>query len=211
MALTVTPSTYYAHRKQQGKLNVVLDSIKAALMRSDFNFDRNKNKVWTAPTWQANTFYSGEDMVRPTDTLLDRIFTISGEISGQSGSGEPDWATDFGSITPDGDLEWISWSRDTKSGEISDSGGYAQIELSVTDYSMDEENNISRVDFDSITFIPPSGEFDECDNCILYDDTDNRKTVIADIDFHTGIIVVERLELRGLSIESVTKQTMRSQ
>ncbi len=47
MAITSTPSNHYEYKKQQGTIDLINDTIKAALMNDTFTFDRDAHATWS--------------------------------------------------------------------------------------------------------------------------------------------------------------------
>lgn len=206
MAITTTTGTYYQYRKQQGTIDLVSDTIKAALVNDTFSFDRDKHKVWTAPAWSGSASYSLGDLVAPT-TPNGYIYKVT--VAGTSAGTEPTWPTSFGTTVTDGNgVEYECWSHHTAQSEITGSG-YAKVTLSMTDgdagQSEDESGDKALVHYDDIMFAASGGDFDASAGCVLFDDTDGQDTVIAGIMFGTTYTVTDgnNLTLKNPQIEDL--------
>lgn len=145
MAITVTPATYYEYYKQQGRIDLITDDIKAALMNDSFAFDRDNHATWS-------------------------------DVSGE---------------------------------ELSISGEYAQVSLISGEVFADETANSSYVTYNDIVFIASGESFDPTIGCIIYDNTDAAKPIIAGIEFGTSYTVTagNNMTLKNPKIEGIAQQT----
>lgn len=208
MTITSTPSTHYEYKKQQGSIDLINDTIKAALMNDTFSFDRNKHKVWSAPNWAASTSYSIEDLLIPTTPNGYIYQVISGETSASS---EPSWPTIFGDTVIDNNgMEYECWSYETAYNEIAASGEYTQVTLSVSGEQVSDENgNLAYVNYDDIIFEASGEDFENTSGCVIFDDTDNQNTIIAGIEFDSTYTVTagNSITLKNPKIEDISEQT----
>ena len=218
---TITTSTYYQYRKQQGYLDMASDTLKAVLMDVDFSHDRDKHKAMEAPEWSADTYYSEGDTVIPANSadlgyIMICIDHGSG-VEGQSGSSEPNWPVNetdpFGNTVADGDLIWEVWSYDASLEEITSAGGYVRQTLTQDETGAgsfeDEVNNSAYQAYDDLRFEADSEGFDEVNGCIIYDESDPQKTIIAGVQFDSSFTISggNYLELKDPKVEDISKQT----
>jgi len=223
MAITSTPTSYYEYRKHQGYIDLVNDTLKAALLESGCTLDKNKHKAFTAPEWVADSFYSEGDTVVPTQStggtgFIMKCIDHGTGTEGSSGSTEPNWPLNetnpFGNTVADGDLVWEVWSYHVAEEELSSAGGYVQDALTQDDSDSgpveDENGNLAYVAYDDLIFEADStGDFDETEACVFYDDSDPQKTVIALIDFGTQYTITSgnNITLKSPRIESEAQET----
>ena len=212
MAVTATTSIYYTYMKSRKEINLLADDIRAALMDENFVFDRDKHRVWTAPYWSGETSYISGELLIPTSP---NGYVYAATADGISGSGEPDsWPTTFGSTTKDSnDLEYMCWSYETACNEISSSGEYSNLQLTLSGEDagqyLDETNGLSYVHFDNIRFEASGESFEETFGSVIFDNTAKNKPVMVGIGFDTSYTITagNHLELQEPQFEDETKQT----
>ncbi len=207
MAVTNTPSTYFQYRKQSANIDLINDTIKAALMNSSFVFDRDKHKVFTAPSWVGSTSYATGDLIIPT-TANGYVYKVT--TGGTSASTEPTWPTSFGNTVTDGNgVVYECWSYDCANEEITSNGGYAQTTLANPTQVENETDHKAVITYDDIVFSASGGDFDATAGCIIYNDTDEQDIVIAGVDFGTSYTGTDEnnMTLKNPQIEDISKQT----
>jgi len=211
MAITSTTSTYYTYVKQKGKIDLLADELRAALMEENFVFDRNKHRVWTAPYWSGETSYVSGELLIPTSPN-GYVYAITAD--GISGSGEPDWPTTFGStVLDDNNLEYLCWSYETAYEEISQSGEYSQQILTLsgedTGRYLDEDSYLTYTHYDDLKFEASGESFDNLIGCVFFDKTAENMPVVGATEFDTTYMITagNYIKLKNPQIEDETKQT----
>ena len=208
MAITVTMATYYTYQGYKGEIDVLADSLKAALMDGDYSFDRNKHKAFTAPTWTSGETVSLDDTRIPTDPNGYVYLCVSGE-NALTGSTEPTWPTTFGNTVVDNEAEWECWSYECAYNEISSSGEYTQQELVLSGENPIYGDGRSYIYFEDIIFTASGEYYDLSKACVIYDDSDSHKTMIVNIDFGTLLSVTPEKEMTLVdpTLERIGKET----
>jgi len=92
--------------RNRGVINLAEDTIKLALVTSDYVPDLDLHKVWkVTEAWQASTAYVLGDRVVPSSPAGYHYLCTG---AGTSGESEPSWDTTEGDPTIDNEVEWTT-------------------------------------------------------------------------------------------------------
>ena len=146
-------SDYFLKNQARGKINLTVDTIKAALAAE---FGTNYG------TWAASTSYEVGDIKIPTSRNGHRYRCITG---GTSGSSEPSWPTAEGATVADGGCEWEeyggehadeeAWGDTFGLQEVSGGDGYTSGGQSLTSQVINmltDNPKVMRFDADDVTW-----------------------------------------------------------
>lgn len=142
---------YYeaALNRNRGVIELGVDPMKLALVKSSYTPNLDLHKIWTVTTeWEANTTYNvGDRVVRTSPSGKHYVCTVGGE----SGSSEPSWNNIEGEETTDNEVTWEA-VVDVGYHEVLAGDGYPEGGKSLNNITLSRDNNIITLDADDVTF-----------------------------------------------------------
>jgi len=146
-------SDYFLKNQARGKINLTVDTIKAALAQ-EFSTSYGQ--------WATDTSYEVGDIKIPTSRNGHRYRCIT---AGTSGSSEPSWPTAQGATVADGGAEWEeyggehanreSWAGKPGENEVSGGDGYVSNGQALTSQIINiltDDPKVMRFDADDVTW-----------------------------------------------------------
>lgn len=124
------------------------------------------------------------------------ILTVPNEFKYENGKGNNDFSTDTYKImlmadTFTFDKDTDGTVSDVSADEISSTGSYARITLTVDSaWAQDNTNDKGSIAWNNVTFTASGGDFDDFGSAIIYNDSHASDLIVGHIDFEQTISLV---------------------
>lgn len=123
------------------------------------------------------------------------ILTVPNEFKYENGKGNNDFSSDVYKLILMADT--FSFNKDThgtysdvSASEISSTGGYAAVTLTVSSaWAQDDTNDKGSISWSNVTFTASGGDFDDFGSAIVYNDSHASDLIVGHIDFEQTIVL----------------------